>query len=141
MIDHAAGRAKLAEICTEAVAGVDVDGQAVTVYESAIDAAPTFPLIAIGLPRWTPNIGPCMDRSQIPIAVVVKQPGGDASHQQDELERIWQLVAGRLTAEFDADQLLGGLCRYSEIERAQPMPFRIQGHDYPAQVIFTNLDG
>lgn len=132
MIDHAAARAKLAEI-------VAVDD--VQVYESAIDAQPTFPLVAIGLPRWTPNVGPCMDRSQIPIAVVVKQPGGDASHQQDELERIWQLVVGQLTAAFDADQNLGGLCHWSEIERSQPGQFRIQGHDYPAQLIFTNLDG
>ena len=135
MIDHAAARAKLAEICTEAVAGE------AEVYPSAIDALPTFPLVAIGLPRWTPNVGPCMDRSQIPIAVVVKQPGGDASHQQDELERIWQLVVAALTEAFDADQNLGGLCHWSEIERSQPGPFRLQGKEYPAQTIFTNLDG
>lgn len=135
MIDHTAARAKLAEICRAAV------GDAAQVYESAIDAVAAPPLIAIGLPRFTPNVGPCMDRSQIPVAVVVKTPGGDASYQQDELERLWQLVTAGLTAAFEADQNLGGLCHWSEIDRAQPGPFRIQGQEYPAQVIFINIDG
>lgn len=138
MIDHSAARAKLAEIVDVTATLPDLT---VPVYQSAIDVVAAPPLIAIGLPRWTPNIRTCMDRSQIPIAVVVPLAGDAPSQLQDRLEQIWQQVVVQLTAAFDADQLLGGLCGYCEIDRSEPGRFRIQNQEYPAQLIFTNLDG
>lgn len=135
MINNAAARARLGEICELAV-----DGEA-TVYPSAIDASAAFPLVAIGMPRWTPQIEPCIDRSQFPIAVAVKLPGGDSAATQDQLDQLWQAVASQLDDAITDDPTLGGLCAAAHLDRAEPGAFRVQGHDYPAQLIFINLDG
>lgn len=135
MINHKVARAKLAEIAAAAV------GDEASVTPGAIDAVAAFPLVTVGLPRWTPQVQPCIDRSQFPVAVVVKTPGGDAAATQDQLDELWQTVAAELDAAISADQSLGGVCVVAHLERAEPGPFRIQGQEYPAQIILINLDG
>lgn len=137
MIDHSAAREELGRIALVAVQGIDE----VTVYPGGLDALAHFPAVIVGQPRWAADAGPCMDTSTWPIGVVVARPGGSDTYVQNQLERLWPIVLAGITEAVRADQTLGGVCRASHVQRAEFGLFSIQGQDYPAQTIFTDLYG
>lgn len=132
MINIAAGRAKLAEL-------VKIDE--LEVYPSSLLTGAAPPFVAVGMPRLTPRVGPCLDRSEWPIAVVMPQDGSTTADPVVQLDDLWPQVWDRLDAAITADPYLDGVCEGAQLERAEFGAFRVQGHEYPAQVIFINLDG
>lgn len=137
MIDHGAARARLGQILVSSLEGEDQ----VQVYPGGLDALAAFPAVIIGQPRWVPDAGGCMDTSTWPVGVVVARPGGSDTYVQNQLERLWPIVLAGLSASIQTDQTLGGVCSAAHIQRAEFGLFAIQGQDYPAQTIFTDLYG
>lgn len=110
-----------------------------TVHQSTLSAVADFPLIAIGVPRWQPNTGPCMDLCTLPVANAVRLPNDDGEVVQQELEALWAETVELMREERKIDPTLGGLVKAWNLARAEYGALHIQGRDYPAMVTEINL--
>lgn len=137
MIDIPAARAGLASILT------DVAPEGSTVEPAGSDALAVFPSVFVGMPAWNAD-GPTYGISTwtFPVAVVVDRAGtaGDSA-SIDLLDQTWPVVLAGLRSKSEADPGLGGICAQSVITRATFGLYRVQGTDYPAQLIFIDLYG
>lgn len=136
MIDHSAARSGLAQMITAAAL------PEITVQRAGIDAVAVFPSVVIGQPRWrTVDQRPYrFDLTTFPIAVVVARSSDD-SQVIDQLEDLWPRVVEIFRTGIESDPTLGGICGSAEITEASFGRFAIQGTDYPAQLIFIELNG
>lgn len=132
MIDLAAVRTELAELFTIQF------GDRVKVYRGQLAAVAEFPLIAVGTPRWKPDVQPCTDQVTLPVALAVRLPNDDGEVVQDSLEALWAELIEGLREDLKADPTLGGLVRTSVIASAEFGGLLIQGREYPA--MNTTLD-
>lgn len=132
MIDLAAVRTRLADSFR------DQFGDRVKVYRGQLAAAAEFPLIAVGVPRWKPDVQPCTDQVSLPVALAVKVGAGDGEAVQDSLEALWAELVDSLREDLRTDPSLGGLVRTAVITGADFGGLLIQGREYPA--MNTTLD-
>lgn len=135
MINHAAARVGLAQLLDEALPDA-------TVQRAGVDAVPEFPSVIIGQPAWdvVDQLPYAFQRSTFPVAVVVNRSSAD-SVVIDTLESLWPQVVNVLRAAIEADPSLGGICADASVPRAGFGQFSIQGQNYPAQLIFIELNG
>lgn len=135
MINVPAVRAGLAEL-------LDAQFPEVKVQRAGVNASAVFPTIILGQPSWSPSSAGSFrfDRLTFAIACVVSRAGSDAT-TIDNLEELWPAVAGWLDEQTKTNQELGGLCRQSELTRAEFSRFPLQGTDYPAQILYLDLFG
>lgn len=126
MIDVGATR----DLLVTAAVGGDPD---VAAYPRAVDSVASFPAVVIGQPSWQPGPTFCLDRWEFPVAVIVSRPGISDEDTVAQLDGLWPQVLDRLKT---TDLPLEG-----SVDRAQFGLFRIQGQDYPAQVITVTVTG
>lgn len=98
------------------------------------------PCIVFGQPDVEFNDeAPCIDKSTVGVAVVVRwEPDGSAA-TQIALEELWPRVAGALRHLTRTNPTLDGMVAESRLVSASYGEFAITGTEYPAQLLTLEI--
>ncbi|MFT4295639.1 MAG: hypothetical protein QM582_09535 [Micropruina sp.] len=133
-LDIAAVRDALAELFTDTLPGD------VTVYARGVDGTFNSPAVVIGQPGVEFEVGPCMDRWTLGVAVAVERSGIDETATQQLLEDTWPMVVSALNAWIDEGDWPAGVARVA-MPRADFGTLTVAGLGYPAQEITIEIYG